>query len=580
MKKIFYLISSALLIASCDLTLLPEDELAPEQYFASESDCQLWSNQFYNNCLDSPSVNAGDGDDKIDNGMSAYITGGRSASTESWSFVALRNINYMLEHLNQCPDADAAKKYEGVGRFFRALWYFNKVVLYGDMPYYDYVVGSTDPGLQKPRDDRGYVMDKVLEDFEFAAKVLPSTWSAYNTRVTKWAALAYATRAALFEGTFRKYHGLEDADKYLTKAAQYGKEFITDSPFSIYKNGARPYQDLFLSENAITQEVVLARRYDSGKGVTHSIANDLNFSRISFTRRFMNHYLMADGSRFTDKAGWETMSFVQETAGRDPRMAQTVLTPGYIQPGSTKATVNTLYSHTGYQPVKYLTSAVTAVTGGGTFDWILMRAAEVYLNYAEAVAELGTITQNDLDLTVNKIRERVGLPKLDLAAANANPDKYLEKCYPNITKGTNQGVLLEIRRERTVELVLENQRTRDLLRWAEFKQALNYYVPYHGCYFPGAGSYDMDGDGVADVELYTSSASSSCPVKLKIGLSGDDGDVVLSQGLKGYIVAYSNVTYGKDWDDDRDYLNPIPAKQRELNHNLEQNPGWQDGLDF
>ena len=103
------------------------------------------------------------------------------------------------------------------------------------MPYYDHVLGSTDADVYKARDDRGYVMDRVLEDFDFAARNLPGTWESGNTRVTKWAALAYASRAALYEGTFRKYHGMADADKYLRQAAATAKEFITDSPFYLYE---------------------------------------------------------------------------------------------------------------------------------------------------------------------------------------------------------------------------------------------------------------------------------------------------------------------------------------------------------
>mgnify|MGYP000834342034 FL=1 len=115
----------------------------------------------------------------------------------------------------------------------------------------------------------------------------------------------------------------------------------------------------------------------------------------------------------------------------------------------------------------------------------------------------------------------------------------------------------------------------DLMRWNEFKQALNYYVPYYGCYIPGPGTYDMDNDGTPDLELYTVKASSACPTKLQIGK-----DVILSDTNKGYIVGYSGVTHGRNWSDERDYLYPIPASQRTLNHALTQNPGWEDGLNF
>ena len=365
----------ALSVGGCDLTMLPEHELSPEQYFQNESDLTLWSNQFYNDNLESADIGINDADDKIDNGLSDYITGSRNAASQTWSFSALRKINYLLEHLDQCPDRALATKYEAVARFFRAYFYFLKVRTYGDVPYYDHVLGSTDADVYKARDDRGYVMDRVLEDFDFAARNLPGTWESGNTRVTKWAALAYASRAALYEGTFRKYHGMADADKYLRQAAATAKEFITDSPFYLYEEGTEPYRELFYSENAKTCEVVLCRRYDKAFGISHSVPYNIKFGRTSLTRRFMNHYLMADGSRFTDKEGWETMPYSEETQGRDPRMAQTVLCPGYKQVEATTVTRNTLSSHTGYEPIKFVGTAANSTTSGAaSSDWILMRA--------------------------------------------------------------------------------------------------------------------------------------------------------------------------------------------------------------
>ena len=561
----------ALSVGGCDLTMLPEHELSPEQYFQNESDLTLWSNQFYNDNLESADIGINDADDKIDNGLSDYITGSRNAASQTWSFSAL------LEHLDQCPDRALATKYEAVARFFRAYFYFLKVRTYGDVPYYDHLLGSTDADVYKARDDRGYVMDRVLEDFDFAARNLPGTWESGNTRVTKWAALAYASRAALYEGTFRKYHGMADADKYLRQAAATAKEFITDSPFHLYEEGAEPYRELFYSENAKTCEVVLCRRYDKAFGISHSVPYNIKFGRTSLTRRFMNHYLMADGSRFTDKEGWETMPYSEETQGRDPRMAQTVLCPGYKQVEATTVTRNTLSSHTGYEPIKFVGTAANSTTSGAaSSDWILMRAAEVYLNYAEAVAELGTITQNDLEISVNLIRKRAKMTGIDLTKADASPDPYLLECYPNVTKSAHTGVILEIRRERTVELVMEPPyRSWDLFRWNECKQALNHYRPYYGCYIAGAGTYDMDNDGTPDLELYIDEATSSCPTKLQIGK-----EVILSEETKGYIVGYPGVVHGRNWDDARDYLWPIPAAQRTLNPALTQNPGWDDGLNF
>ena len=573
--RIFVAVSAAVMtLSACDLNLIPEDEVSPENYFETESDCLLWSNKFYSQLLESPSLGSTT-DLCMTNGISAYVSGNRNPATQSWSYSSLRDINYLLEHLDQCKDKAVANKYEGVAKFFRAYFYFKLVRTYGDVPYYDHVLGSTDKDIYKGRDDRGYVMDRVLEDFDVAIANLPVSWGSFNTRVTKWAALGYASRAALYEGTFRKYHNMADAEKYLTAAADYAKAFVDAAPFSLYSEGNTPYRDLFSSVDAKTQEVVLCRHYDMQYGVRHGLGNQISFSRASLTRRLINHYLMADGTRFTDKAGWETMFYTDEMKDRDPRLAQTVLAPGYVQVGATAVTPCEFYSWTGYEPIKHVPAAERCVSSSDDTDWILLRAAEVYLNYAEAKAELGTLTQADLDATVNKIRARAKMPSLSMTAANASPDPYLLQCYPNVDKGANCGVILEIRRERTVELVLEDpERVWDMFRWAEAKQCLQHYVPWYGVYIPALGSYDTTGDGQPNVEFVKDASGA---VKIKVGTKIQD--VVLSNGDSGYIVSYSTTDYGYLWDDARDYLWPIPAKERTLNPNLSQNYGYVDGVD-
>ncbi len=579
MKKIFKLLAilsfASFSFVSCDLTLMPEDEVSPENYFKTESDFMLWSNQFYKDILLSAEYGSTT-DVYMSNGISAYVSGNRTPQTQSWSFTDLRDINYMLEHLDQCDDASVVKKYEAVGRFFRAYFYFKLVRVYGDVPYYDKVLGSTDPEIYKARDDRGYVMDRVLEDFEFAIANLPGTWEAMNTRVTKWAAMGYASRAALYEGTFRKYHGMQDAAKYLAKAVEYAETFIDQAPFSLYSTGNTPYRDLFVSLNAITQEVVLARHYDTAYSVFHSMGYSTDFGRSSVTRRFVNHYLMADGTRFTDKGDWQTKGYLEETAGRDPRLAQTVMCPGYIQKGADKVTPCTFSSHTGYSPIKFVPEASKCISSSDDVDWALLRAAEVYLNFAEAKAELAalgqaTLTQPDIDKSINKIRRRAKMPDLKLDGLTAC--QYMESCYPNVEKGDLKAAILEIRRERTIELALEQpDRSWDMFRWKEAKQCLQTVAPWYGVYIPALGSYDTSGDGVADVQFVQEGSI----VKLKVGTAVSE--VTLSEGTSGYIVAYAATNYGTLWDDARDYLWPIPASQRELNPNLTQNPGYVDGV--
>ena len=579
-NKIIILGMAVALFNSCDLTLLPENAVTPENYFQNKSDLELWTNQFYT-LLDEPDASAGtNADDMIDKGMGQVIEGTRSAASETgWSWTKLRHINYFLQHSSNCDDETARNQYNGVAQFFRAYFYFVKVRRYGDVPWYDQVLGSEDQELLvKARDSREFVMNQVLKDFQDAATSLPTkSTETRNTRVTKWAALAFASQAALYEGTYRKYHGLDNYEKYLEIAASTARQFIDESGFSLYKEGTEPYRDMFCADNAKTTEVVLARAYNfEGLQLSHSVQFSIANLQMGFTRRFMNHYLMADGTRFTDKQGYETMFYTDEVKNRDPRLQQTVLCPNYIQKGETTGTANDLTAYCGYRPIKFVGTKDHDGAAKSTSDWPLMRAAEVYLNYAEAKAELGTLKQEDLDISINKIRERAKMPDLNLTDANSNPDPYLAACYPNVEQGTNKGVILEIRRERTIELVMEGLRQWDLFRWKEGKQMFNHYVPYYGIYVPGVGTYDMDGDGKPDLEIYETTATSQCDNKKKL-----DKDIYLSNGTSGYIIGFPKVTYGKDWKEERDYLWPIPADQRVLTQGiLTQNPGWEDGLSY
>lgn len=579
-NKIIILGMVTTLFSSCDLTLLPENAVTPENYFQNKSDLELWTNQFYT-LLDEPDASAGtNADDMIDKGMGQVIEGTRSAASETgWSWSKLRHINYFLQHSSNCDDETARNQYNGVAQFFRAYFYFVKVRRYGDVPWYDQVLGSEDQELLvKARDSREFVMNQVLKDFQDAATSLPTkSTETRNTRVTKWAALAFASQAALYEGTYRKYHGLDNYEKYLEIAASTARQFIDESGFSLYKEGTEPYRDMFCADNAKTTEVVLARAYNfEGLQLSHSVQFSIANLQMGFTRRFMNHYLMADGTRFTDKQGYETMFYTDEVKNRDPRLQQTVLCPNYIQKGETTVTANDLTAYCGYRPIKFVGTKDHDGAAKSTSDWPLMRAAEVYLNYAEAKAELGTLKQEDLDISINKIRERAKMPDLNLTDANSNPDPYLAACYPNVEQGTNKGVILEIRRERTIELVMEGLRQWDLFRWKEGKQMFNHYVPYYGIYVPGVGTYDMDGDGKPDLEIYETTATSQCDNKKKL-----DKDIYLSNGTSGYIIGFPKVTYGKDWKEERDYLWPIPADQRVLTQGiLTQNPGWEDGLSY
>ena len=563
-------------LSACDvLDLEPKDRVTQFDYFKTANDLELFSNPFYNNLLDKEPFDE-QSDLLVQNTLSAILFGGSHRTVPEsgggWSWTDLRRMNTLLEYADMCEDKEAVTKYTAVTRFFRAFFYFEKVKRFGDVPWYEQVIGSEEEELlKKPREDRGIIMDHVMNDLKNAIEMLPREKDV--ARVTRWSALALKSRIALYEGTWRKYRNLPDADKYLQLAADAASTFISESGYSLYKEGTEPYRDLFCSDDAKQEEVILARIYNfEGLNLSHNVQFNIRNSAAGFTRRFMNHYLMADGSRFTEKEGHETMSYTEETAGRDPRMAQTVLCPGYIAKGEESVTANDMTAMTGYEPIKFVSTAAHSGASKGTSDWPLFRTAEVYLNYAEAKAELGTLTKDDLLISIDRIRDRAGMKGLDMAAANANPDPFLLACYPNVTKSENTGVILEIRRERTIELVMEGLRIWDMFRWKEGAQLVNETNPYYGIYFSGPGLYDMDGDGRNDLELYVDKQTSSPADGLTVLRIGSD--IILSDMAenRGYVVAWSTLKY--TWNEERDYLWPIPVGEMNTNTAMEQNPGY------
>ena len=583
--------AAAILSVSCTVDPLDQDplsSLSPEEFFSNPSGLEAFSNNFYT-AFPATGLYAETWDLYAATEMSDEMRGGRTVPT-TWSWGTLRNINTLLGNLHYCDDEEAVRYYDALARFFRAYFYFGMVQKYGDVPWYDRELGSDDPELYKPRDSREFVMQKMIYDIDIAIENLPSQKDVY--KITKWTALALKSRFCLFEGTFRKYHSITEydngADYYLNLAAAASYEFITESGYTIAADSGDPernYRSLFTTMNAKNTEVILARDYNAELGLTHSSGNSFNsatMGRYGMNKKVVASYLMKDGSRFTDISGWETMTFMEEVKDRDPRLAQSIITPGFRFVGETVSVgQNLTFSTTGYNPTKYVTTVEHNGYEKSDIDLIIFRAAEVYLNYAEAKAELpsGTLTQNDLDISVNKLRDRVGMPHLNLAQANANPDPFLKNKawggYQNVATGGNEGVILEIRRERMVELVQEGHRYYDIIRWKEGKI---FEKPLYGIYIDkpvdGYVVYDFDSDGSNDLCVYQDNK----PSKVKATVFYKAGkDVILSAGTYGYIHMHKDM--GK-WDETRDYLYPIPSVERSLNPNLTQNPGWVDGLDY
>ena len=614
MKKINYMILAvfaAMSLTSCEdfLTKSPETALSPASFFQTESDLELWTNKFYADVLEDTDIAEVYCDDMMGGSLNTLQKGTRTPSSKSWSvpsvdgngyitsngtFTPLMNINYFLEQSVNCKDEAVREKYNGVAYF-----YFKMVRQYGDMPWYDYVIGSSDAeSLNKPRDPRGYVMMKVLEDCDKAYERLPEAWgSGPLFHVSKNAAMALKARAALFEGTFRKYHAGTDfvpqdqqvfEDKtisstwFLQEAVSAAEKIIgkkalyTGNTMGIAGKATNAsYREYFVLEVADPTETIFARAYNSDEivQVRHGIQFDYKNHKHSATTRFVNHYLKNDGTAYTETE-LATMSYFDAFKGRDPRMAQTIQGPGYIAIGETapeklsmERTLN------GYRVIKYISDITHEGATTSTSDFPLFRYAEVLLNYAEAKAELGTLTDADVALTIDPIRARVGMPKM--ATVPTTVDPLMKKYYPN-AEGTQLAAILEIRRERTVELACEGFRQWDMLRWKEGKWITPAETKgFSGVYFSGLGDHDLDKDGTPDLYLYKGAkGTTSVPEANHIEIGGN---YTLTDGTSGFLTYYATETY--KWNEGQDYLWPIPADQRQItNGALSQNPGWEDGV--
>lgn len=578
MKKIYAVFISGLSVlafSSCEgfLDKFPETSLSPETFYTSEKELELATNGFYT-MLPSPD-NTTDGalqdnDLEYHVALSSLQMGNRSAENETWSsstWSNLRALNYYLEHSVNCTSEDIRKKYDGVAYFFRAMFYYEKVRKYGDIPWYDHVISANDKAsLYRARDSRGFVMQKIMEDLDKAIDGLPVTWTEGVYRINKYAAYAFKSRVALFEGTWRKYHDVPDE--------------------TIVKG--QPYRDFFVLEDAETSETILSRRYlyTDEMNIRHGVQFKYKNQRHSLTRALAYHYLMADGTPFQSQEGWQTMQYNQEFKNRDPRMAQTIAAPDYVAVGTDASTKYYPsckdYDRSGYRPIKYFSDDTHDGAGTSTTDYAIFRYGEVLLNYAEAKAELGEADQTVIDQTVNVIRARVGMPALDVTKANGTPDAFLSSYYTDKhLDGPDKGLILEIRRERTVELVNEGFRLWDMLRWHEGQQlcpASNTLGPgFIGCWFPGLGEYDMNNDGTPDLCIYTGTKpSTDCENTLDVSEGKEN---TLSEGTSGYLIQFKDQSY--KWEE-KDYLYPIPVKQIQIYPKdeatgesvLTQNPGY------
>lgn len=584
LNKIILVLVLPMLITGCDdefLDRTPENSITELDFFQTEGDLEVYINGLHSNIVASYNDLGSDNISHHNSGseMDQLLRGDINADNiDGWDWSNLRKINYFLTRYERADIADEVKNhYGGIARYFRALEYFNKVKTYGDVPIYTSDLQTNDEELlYKAKDPRADVVALIMEDLQFAIANIRE--SSNKTRISKMSALALTSRIALHEGTYRKYHselGLSDSNSFLQVAADAASTIMASGNYSIYSTGSpnTDFTNMFASlDLSSNPEVILYTDYDKTLTRFHNSQTVMDYE-YALSRSLVDTYLKIDGTPFTSELGNETKTIDVVFENRDPRMSQTAMEPGYKR-GSSQAEYVLKASLGGYVQIKYFPLNEDGITWAGSYnDLPVFRYAEILLNYAEAKAELGIITQGDLDMSINLLRDRVGMPPMVLSDVISNIDPVLYARYNNVG---GDGAILEIRRERRVELACEGRRLDDLMRWKLGKILEN---KEQGIYIPAFGAYDVTGDGEVDIAIL-SSPTETGPIDGLPNVENirkyfiSDNVFYLENESEGRIMFVSDRDRPKIFTEPKYYYRPIPQKEIILNPNLTQPEGW------
>lgn len=388
---------------------------------------------------------------------------------ESYEYIA--RSNYFLNNYNRASQVsvEIRERYAAEAYFYRAYNYWILTSYFGNVPYITTELDVSSPDVYRGRDKRADVIAGITKDLEDHYQALPEHIAAGSEefgRISQTAALALLSRIYLYNERWA------DAVNAAERAMQSSYYALYDT-----NNPEVDYVNLFnytgrASRNAANHEVLLAfiSNYDLGEDArtSHNLSRECwvpnDFARFVPTKSAIESYLTADGKIWDPS---KITSYEQVFENRDPRMTQSILPPntpwaGGIggdknNPDPSKFTYPLLVNlrsgcmtYSGYYLRKYVEPSTVQYVGHDDNDIVMIRYAEVLLNYAEAKERLGTLTQADLDLTINKIRDRVGMVHLELSNLPAGSD-----------------IRTEIRRERRVEFFFEGHRYFDIIRWKE-----------------------------------------------------------------------------------------------------------------
>ena len=605
MKNIYRILLVALAVVSlsaCEkfFTREPINQFAAETYFANENQLKMYTDGMINSWM--PSM-----DDIGYAGYSVYndLIATRTSTTffqpgmwnstrqGSWSWSFARRCNIMITRMEKNAkgnvDEDIYNHYMGVARFWRGYYHFSRLKTYSNIPYIDVVVDSKDSTiLFGERLDREEAFHHIVEDFDFAqANCLGDKFNTPGrVLINRYVILTFLSRIYLYEGTFRKYHDVnpatntpwtnkyETSEQLIRKAAECAELVIKSGVFSLHKD----YAELFLSNNLCTDEVIWGRAYSEELGVRHNLTRYFNSSTLgqqySGTKELVRQYLKLDGTPVL--TGEQTIN--QEFAGRDTRLAATVLGPGHniakLTGETSPQTFNMTWNCTGYQLVKWCIPDETHQQNAIDANSLpILRYAEVLLNYAEAKALLGQMDKGVWDQTIGALRKRAGVANIYPGDAEYVKDKWLREYYtasdlayvPDLSD-----VELEIRRERVTEMTLEQGlRLDDLYRWhqCDLVEKRHNHQGWTGIWV----TKDEYKNGFTfEGATYKFASSGSVGETVIPITSASDRNWTVEEAGNGYYLIYN---FKLEWLP-RNYVRPISQTDLNLNPNLGQNYGW------
>lgn len=566
--KVACLSTFALAATSC-LDLEPKANLNDNLVWNSVSNYQLFANQFYGWIPDfvtaiGDNVHSDNRSDLVcGSSVNTYSQGTNTIPTGDGNYTnAYKHIYYtnlLLKNAASFSDPASIAVPVGEAKFFRAFSYFELLQIFGDAILVTEPLDTDSEVLYGTRNDRGEVVDLIIKDLQEAAELLPET-SSEAGRLNKYIALSMLSRVALYEGTWQKFHtgGMDAANntarstELLTIAKDAADKVIKSNKYKLFYNetlGNQSYRYMFTLEDgaqcnpanlskADNTEYIFVRRHRNGDKTAYNLTHGMVGNACYVTRKMANLYLCSDGLPVEKSKVFKGYKgVIDEFQNRDNRMDNTMLYHGeqyWNNDGKWRTTwtdadladclVANVRSGSGYQCQKW--GAERKLEDYyESYDFPVIRYAEVLLTYAEAVYELnGSISDVDLDYSLNLVRQRVNpdMPKLSNSLVTANGLSMRE----------------EIRRERTVELVLEGHRIDDLKRWrtASVEMPLDQLgVQFTGTWFET--NWNNPGKSV---------------------------------NADGMLVIYTD----RNWSD-KLYLYPLPSDQLQLNPQLKQNPGWE-----